>query len=312
MVADFENFALPPNSAYTSTNSTPFQTNNAVFAYEWTSSFGGYWTGGFAYTNKYDSATAGYTNLYGVKPYKGHNGSQTYVIGQDGGHIRLKAPQARVNGFYITNTTYAFKSVRNGDSFARKFGDTTGTHSGTTIPQGSYPDFFKVTAKGYLNGSIKSDSAVFYLADYRFANNALDYVVDTWQYFDLSGLGIVDSISFKLFSSDNSFGYMNTPAFFAMDDFSTAPSNPVGIAQQPQTEKVIVYPNPFSNEIRLQTNSTSAMTYRLYDMQLQVLMEGTLSSEEKKLQTDHLAPGTYLLELTQGNTRSYHTQIKVK
>lgn len=297
-VADFESFSLTPNSVYTSTNNTPFQTSNAVFEYEWLSAFGGYWIGGFAYANKYDSSTAAFTNLYGVKPFKGYNGSGTYVIGQDGGTIRLKSPNARVNGFYITNTTYAFKSVRNGDAFSRKFGDTTGTHSGTTIAQGSYPDFFKVTAKGYLNGSLKSDSSVFYLADYRFANNSQDYVVATWQYFNLSNLGIVDSISFKMFSSDNSNGFMNTPAFFGMDDFSTSVSNPVALASSIKSSVCLVYPNPFQQSITLLvTSEEKKVQYTLRDELGKILLQGTLQNGLHSIETVELPNGIYLLEV---------------
>ncbi len=297
-VADFESFSLTPNSVYTSTNSTPFQTSNAVFEYEWLSAFGGYWIGGFAYTNKYDSTTAAFTNLYGVKPLKGHNGSGTYVIGQDGGTIRLKSPNARVNGFFITNTTYAFKSVRNGDSFSRKFGDTTGTGSGTTIAQGSYPDFFKVTAKGYLNGSLKSDSSVFYLADYRFANNALDYVVDTWQYFNLANLGIVDSITFNMYSSDNSGSFLNTPAFFGMDDFSTSPSDPRGIVAQNRISFSEAYPNPFNQIITLLVgNEEKNLRYCLRDNVGKIVMKANLQSGLNTIDSSELASGIYYLQI---------------
>ena len=55
-------------------------------------------------------------------------------------------------------------------TFAKKFGGTTGND----------PDFFKVTVKGYKGGVLTTDSVPFYLADFRFANNALDYIVDSW------------------------------------------------------------------------------------------------------------------------------------
>ena len=62
----------------------------------------------------------------------------------------------------------------------------------------------------------------FYLADFRFADNALDYVVDSWTWVDLSSLGVVSSLSFSLASSDvGQFG-MNTPAYFAMDNLAVA------------------------------------------------------------------------------------------
>ena len=126
------------------------------------SSFGGFWSSGFAYTNKTDSANGSFSNLYGVKAYTQVTATQqNFVVGQDGGVIKLKSPNNTVNGFYITNTTYAYKVIRNGDSFFR---------ANSEIPLALvrhhhcpwfYPDFLKITARGYLNGILKPDSAEF-------------------------------------------------------------------------------------------------------------------------------------------------------
>ena len=59
-----------------------------------------------------------------------------------------------------------------------------------------------------------------YLADYRFANNEEDYVLNTWEWFDLSPLGNVATISFSLSSSRGSGYNMITPAYFCMDNFN--------------------------------------------------------------------------------------------
>src|SRR5688572_9394211 len=114
LVADFENFTLTPNSFYHDTNSTPFITAHAKFPYQWTKGGFPYWSGGFSYTNKYDSSTAGFSNLNGVKAYKGRNNSSIYTVAKDGATIRLSVPQTTLNGFYYTNTTYAFKSIKSG------------------------------------------------------------------------------------------------------------------------------------------------------------------------------------------------------
>src|SRR5688572_18944757 len=85
ITADFENFILPVNSFYKDTNSTPFFTTHASFEYEWTKGSFPYWSGGFSYTNRYDSTTAGFTNIYGVKPLKGYNNSSIYTVAKDKG-----------------------------------------------------------------------------------------------------------------------------------------------------------------------------------------------------------------------------------
>jgi len=109
-----------------------------------------------------------------------------------------------VPGMYVTNTAYALNSMQNGDSYAKKFG---------------YGDWFKLTATGYDKDGNQTQSTDFYLADMR-ADNAEDrYIVTDWQYMDLSVLGTVKKIVFTMSSSDNSSFGMNTPAYFAFDNF---------------------------------------------------------------------------------------------
>ena len=66
------------------------------------------------------------------------------------------------------------------------------------------------------NGSVVE----FYLADYRFDDNAQDYIVSDWAWVDLTGLGVVYGLEFALSSSDVGNWGMNTPAYFAMDSFN--------------------------------------------------------------------------------------------
>jgi hypothetical protein len=251
-VADFETFTLSANSFYKDTNSVDWQTTNAIFRYDWTKAGSySYWSGGFAYTNKNDSSNGGYMNLYNCIAFKGYNNSNYYTACQDKGIIVLKAPHNYVNGFWITNSTYAYKSMKSGDTFAKKFGG----------PSGNDPDWLKVTAKGYLNGTMKPDSSVFYLADFRFSNNVNDYILNTWQYVNCSNLGNVDSLKFFMYSSDTTAGYMNTPAFFCMDNFTT--SQGVGIDELTEFSYFNVYPNPAHNIITLKLNSKPAINSEL-------------------------------------------------
>lgn len=309
-VADFETFSLSANSAYSPTTSTPFQTSNAVFEYNWNSSFS-FWSGGFSYTNKYDSVTAGFSNLYGVRALKGFNNSATYVVGQDGATIKLSAPQNTVNWFYITNTTYAYKAMAKGDAFSRKFGDTTGTGSGTTIPQGSYPDFFKVTVKGYHNGVLKNDSVVVFLANFTFTNNAQDFILDSWSYVNTSILGTVDSIQFKMFSSDTGAFGINTPLFFALDNFSTSAPNPVGLAENNDEQEVIVSPNPCTSFLSIRKLTNEVTTEILVrDLSGKIIRQEKLQQELLILDVSDLQPGIYFLETQSGTQKSVKKIIK--
>ena len=72
------------------------------------------------------------------------------------------------------------------------------------------------------------------MADYRFANNEEDYVIDTWECFDLSSLGAVHTISFSLSSTKNNAYGILTPAYFCIDDFNgEAPTPPTPPQDEP-------------------------------------------------------------------------------
>ncbi|CAN5327045.1 hypothetical protein BH23VER1_BH23VER1_22490 [soil metagenome] len=168
------------------------------------------WTG-FAYSDTTDSVTPGFGNQYSAFPGGGADGSATYALGfGDGATILLPLGSVPVS-LSLTNTTYAALSMRDGDPFAKKFGGPTGTD----------PDFFSVTLTGFVGG-IMTGSMEFFLADYRSANPAEDYIVSDWEPVDLTPLGPADEIRFAFASSDTSFGFINTPTYFALDNLQFA------------------------------------------------------------------------------------------
>jgi len=240
IVADFESFVLPTDSFYNDTTSADWQTTNASFQYTWTkSSWGDYWSDGFAYTNKNNPDSGNYRHLYNCAAGKGYNLSNYYATGQPGGFIRVKAPSTGVSGFYATNTTYAYKSMKNGDAIGKKFGGASGND----------PDWFLMEVFGYSGGTQKADTVKFYLADFRFGNNSLDYILKTWQWVDCSKLGAVDSIYFKLTSSDVGMWGMNTPAFFSIDNLTTGQG--VGIVENSFRQNINLFPNPAAEAITI-------------------------------------------------------------
>lgn len=125
----------------------------------------------------------------------------------------------------ITNTTYAKAVIKDGfGSYARKFGDDPTTNS---VVETDHPDFFGVTFTGYA-GANASGSVVghvdFFLADYRFAENSLDFIVDDWASVSLASLAGSRSIALSWFSTDTSMHsgstYINTPTYVALDNLS--------------------------------------------------------------------------------------------
>ena len=170
-VADFENLTLGADTFYENHSGLSWSTAKATFRYEWDSSFGGFWGSGFSFSNKNNTSDGSYLNMYAAITGKGYTNSNTYVTAWAGYDkekmmIKLAPTEKQVNGFFVTNSTYAYKTMLNGGGPARKFGDTLHTNSG--LAPGNYPDWFKLNIRGYKSGIKTTDSVEFYLADYRF------------------------------------------------------------------------------------------------------------------------------------------------
>lgn len=211
-VSTFDDLTLTPDSYWNgSDESGKFTSGNARFANSYNVAWGS--GTGFFYSNKTDITTPGYGNQYSAYTGGGYNGSANYAIGYTGPvGIKLLGNDAgkKVNGFFVSNTTYTALSMKDGDDFAKKFGGLSGDD----------PDWFKLTITGYLNEVASSTTVDFYLADFRFEDNSQDYILNTWKWVDLNSLGNVDSLSFSFSSSDNGQWGMNTPGYFAMDNFN--------------------------------------------------------------------------------------------
>ena len=119
-------------------------------------------------------------------------------------HLDTSNTNDQISGIYVTNTTYAHNSMRDGDQFSKKF---------TNADQ----DYYKRLT---LVHGTDVDSVGFFLADFTHSDSTQDYILNDWQYIDLTPLGFVDSIKFSLYSSDNGTFGMNTPAFFALDNIT--------------------------------------------------------------------------------------------
>ena len=163
-----------------------------------------YW---FGYANrtetKFETLDDQWNNIVGG----GYDGSATYGVAYAAAfngpcYVELLTEPAVVPGFYITNSSYAYTSMTNGDASAKKF---------------DKGDWFKLTITGYDAEDNKTATKEYYLADLRDEKTA--YIINDWRYVDLSVLGEVAKIGFELTSTDNGSWGMNTPAYFCFDNF---------------------------------------------------------------------------------------------
>jgi len=170
----------------------------------------------WAYSNMTDTVTAGYENQFSAFPGSGASGSETFGVAfvsqgdfYDPPEItRDPADLRQFGSLMVANTTYAALSMLQGDAFAKKFGGTSGNE----------PDFFSLTIEGKDANGVSIGTVDVFLADYRSADNSLDYVLDQWVKVDLSSIADARSLVFSVNSSDvGPFG-INTPSYFAVDE----------------------------------------------------------------------------------------------
>jgi hypothetical protein len=220
-ISTFEDLGLPANSF--NNNAGPsgfFVSGGNAFNNSFSPAFGGIWHG-WAISSMTDTTTPGFANQYSAITGSGGNGSQTYAVAfpfaelgatnpfhPDAAFVNLAAGTKPVS-IQVTNTTFTYLSMLNGDSFAHKFGAG---------------DFLRLTITGYdsLGGAGGTIGEVdFYLANFLDSNH---YIVSTWQTVDLTSLAGAKSLRFGLESSDNDRQLgMNTPAYFAADNLTVTP-----------------------------------------------------------------------------------------
>lgn len=213
-VATFDDLGLAAGSY--NNNAGPggfFISGGHAFNNNYSPAFGGIWSG-WSISSMTDTTTPGYTNQYSAITGAGANGSIAYAVAFTSNELSdpLRPTASFVNlapgttpvSIQVTNTTYAYFSMLNGDFFAKAFG-----------PE----DFFRLTITGYdtLGGTGGQVGTVdFYLAQ------GTD-IVRTWQTLDLTSLYGSKSLRFGLSTSDNGDFGMNTPAYFAADNLTTTP-----------------------------------------------------------------------------------------
>ena len=131
-------------------------------------------------------------------------------------------------GVYVCNNSNTYHSILNGDSYAKKFAQ------GDTL-------VLKIHAldENWEIDDSKQDVVV-YLADYRSSNESEWKVNTQWEWVDLSVLGNVSGLAFTMASSDVSYGYMNTPAYFCLDKLTVREGATVALPDKVETPTLAI------------------------------------------------------------------------
>ena len=205
-VADFEDLGLAAESFWNGADgSGSFTSGDFTFTNNFTDwgEYGTSWDG-FAYSTMTATTYASLDDQYNSCVGHGANDSKTFAVVYYNSYAKILPTVARKDrasfepqACFVTNSAYAYTSMKEGDAYAKKFDEN---------------DWFLITATGYLD-DVRVGTAEYYLAQN-------GQIADDWGIFDLSGIGIVDRVLFSLSSSDNGEWGMNTPAYFCLDNFN--------------------------------------------------------------------------------------------
>lgn len=291
---DFEDLTLSAHSYYNGSDSVgKFTSTNVDFS----NTYDGYWAGGFAYSNMQDDTTAGYTNMYSAYPAKGANNSANYAVFQQGfgaEFIDFKA-SVSVNKFSVSNTTYAYLSMKDGDGFGKKFGSTTDANGNDDGTNGK--DFFFVRVYALIGGA-KTDSTDIYLADFRSENASEHFILGTWKEVSFENGVTADQLSFALFSSDNGEYGMNTPAYFALDNIEIVQNVAVKDIAKIQ---LAVYPNPTTEVLNISNYNGLVNIYSMSG----ILVKSAMLETTSVLNVSDLNTGLYRIVTENGSSVTF-------
>jgi len=289
-VAGFDDLSLDQDSYWIANSQGPndFMSGLAHFSHFYDTTY--YSWNGFAYSNIKDTLTAGWMNQYACRPGAGAEGSENYGLFYQWGNDSIWFNDAlNLSGFYVSNSTLTALSMQYGDDFAKKFGGETGND----------PDWFLLNIIT-TNEMGNIDTLPFYLADYRFNDNQFDYIIDDWQWIDLSSFGKISKIKFQLTSSDVGDWGMNTPAYFCLDEIKLLESSVENMVSF--DNRFSVFPNPAKEmiNINLVYSRNENTSFAIFNLKGEKVLNGTLLQD--KVDVSKLFTGYYFIQLQQNNT----------
>jgi hypothetical protein len=245
--------------------------------------------GNFGYSNETSTAFNGLEDQFHSTVGHGANDSETYGVVYDFGSnpeiVLTNTQEGEVlSGCYLTNTAYAVNSMENGDAIA-----------GEPLKEG---DWFKLTINGMDKDGASTGSIDFYLADYRSSNSDDHYILKEWKWVDLSSLGAVQKLTFKIEGSRKNEQGLLTPGYVCIDDLNgTKQGTPTSIEDIRQA--VQLYPNPTNGIINIQlSGNEKAQRFEVYDITGKLVKTKVNTSHAiNQIDLSELKRGTYIIRI---------------
>ena len=174
-------------------------------------------------SDQYSSVTGGGydgSSQYGIAFYSSWSGGTTDILMGD---------LVNFSSMYITNTTYAYNSLINGDGYAKRLQDYA--------DESQYAEL-KITIKGIDSQGEYTANSVEVILGNTYLNEDTNtwevYILEDWELIDLTTLNETDGLyglNFVVEGTDKSYGWDNWPLYFAMDNISyTAVPEPATFA----------------------------------------------------------------------------------
>lgn len=164
---------------------------------------------GFALSKQTDTVTAGFQNQFSTIAGKAAEGTTFALLyysefDKDSCYFQFKNQQEYLlKSISITNSTYAYLSMRDGDDFSRQFSQKN-------------KDYLKAIFQAFdVYGHLVGEKEV-YLADFR---NGKSLLLDAWVQVDFSDLGEINKVMISFDSSDKGQFGVNTPCYLCIDRF---------------------------------------------------------------------------------------------
>lgn len=209
VLVDFEEYNLDKDNPYINSSDEGYFNSKGVILPVKNIAEQNYWSG-FAISIENDVQDQDIENQFSV--YSSDGGAQASkhfgVFYQDlfgDAHKMVFSDQKDhlLKSIAVNNSTYTALAMKRGNDFARAFEKN---------------DWFLLTIYGYDKDGTPTDTIDYYLADYRPDNENRHYITSHWTTINLQDLGRVNSIEFKLSSSDEGDHGYNTPLYFCIDD----------------------------------------------------------------------------------------------
>ena len=216
-IATFDDLALEPETAWYGKRESEGHNHRSFTYYSGSYSFPCEYApsiltwGGVAYSNQTKTTFSSlFPDQFNSVVGHGVNGSKNYAVAYAYGQHKVEvrathAGPAVIPGTFVTNTAWV-KEV---------------TQKGTGMGDEPHAPFHKGDYLLLIASNSKGQSIEFPLVDYRSSNDAEHYVIDSWQWLDLSALGETESVIFSMKGTRIANGGTTIPAYFCLDDFGS-------------------------------------------------------------------------------------------